>query len=180
MTAFSPVARSSARPRVRHIVEVGTAVLLTAAAVAAPLPAAAAGATGATAAAQSKTVVRVATSPVGSILTDAKGRTVYLFMSDKKGVSTCTGQCLTYWPPVAAPTGLPSTLPGISGKLGSITRPDTGTRQLTINGKPLYTYAGDTKPGMISGQGSNGGGALWWVVAPSGKKITKAAPGAAS
>ena len=179
MTTLSPDPRwLAAGGRRRRLAAVGMAVLITGAAVAAPAPAWATPA--AAVPTQAKAVLKVSTSPVGTILTDAKGRTVYLFMSDKKGVSTCTGQCLTYWPPVAAPGSLPASLPGISGKLGAITRPDTGTRQLTINGKPLYTYAGDTKAGMISGQGSNGGGALWWVVAPSGKKITKTAPGAAS
>lgn len=113
---------------------------------------------------------------VGTILVDRKGRTVYVFMADKPGVSNCSGQCLTYWPPVLAPAKLPSSLPGVTGTLGSITRSDNGVRQLTINGWPLYLYAGDTKKGMIAGQGSNGGGAKWWVVAPSGKKITKPAP----
>ena len=173
MTASAPALRHPARPA--RLLGVVTAVVLAAGAVAASPSAASAAVP-----AQAKAVLKVSTSPVGSILTDAKGRTVYLFMSDKKGLSTCTGDCLTYWPPVAAPASLPSSIPGVTGKLGSITRPDTGTRQLTINGKPLYTYAGDTKAGMISGQGSNGAGALWWVVAPSGKKITKAAPGAAS
>ena len=109
---------------------------------------------------------------LGEILVDAKGRTVYVFMADSPGTSTCTGQCLDYWPAVVAPAKLPAPASGVTGKLGSITR-DDGTRQLTINGWPLYTYAGDTKAGMTSGQGSSGSGAKWWVVSPAGKKITK-------
>jgi predicted lipoprotein with Yx(FWY)xxD motif len=115
-------------------------------------------------------------SPVGTILVDSKGRTVYVFMADKPGVSNCTGQCLQYWPAVVAPKKLPTSLPGVTGKLGVIKRTDNGTRQLTINGWPLYLFAGDTAKGMINGQGSNGGGALWWVVGPNGKKITKVVP----
>jgi len=116
--------------------------------------------------------VTTAKSALGPILVDAKGRTVYVFMADSPGRSTCTGQCLTYWPAVVAPAKLPAAAAGVTGKLGSITR-DDGTRQLTINGWPLYTYAGDTKAGMTSGQGSSGSGAKWWVVSPAGKKITK-------
>ena len=116
--------------------------------------------------------VTTAQSPLGPILVDAKGRTVYVFMADSPGTSTCTGQCLDYWPAVVAPAKLPAPASGVTGKLGSITR-DDGTRQLTINGWPLYTYAGDTKAGMTSGQGSSGSGAKWWVVSPAGKKITK-------
>lgn len=124
-----------------------------------------------------KAVLETEQTPLGTILVDKKGRTVYLFMADKRGVSNCSGQCLQYWPPVIAPTTLPAKVPGVTGKLGVLKRSD-GTRQLTINGWPLYLYAGDTKPGMTAGQGSNGGGALWWVVAPNGKKITKALPSA--
>jgi predicted lipoprotein with Yx(FWY)xxD motif len=127
-----------------------------------------------------KELLQTEKSPVGTILVDKKGRTVYVFMADKKGVSNCTGQCLQYWPAVVAPARLPTSLPGVTGKLGVIVRKDDGTRQLTMNGWPLYLYAGDTKPGMIAGQGSNGGGALWWVVGPNGKKITKALPSASA
>jgi predicted lipoprotein with Yx(FWY)xxD motif len=119
-----------------------------------------------------KHLLEVESSAVGKILVDRKGRTVYLFMADKPGVSNCSGQCLVYWPAVVAPKTLPATLPGVTGKLGVITRKDNGVRQLTVNGWPLYLYAGDTAAGQINGQGSNGGGALWWVVKPNGKKIT--------
>ena len=123
-----------------------------------------------------KELLETEKSDVGTILVDKSGRTVYVFMADKKGVSNCTGQCLTYWPVVVAPKKLPKSLPGVKGKLGFIKRTDNGVRQLTMNGWPLYLYAGDTKPGMIAGQGSNGGGALWWVVGPNGKKITTPLP----
>lgn len=59
----------------------------------------------------------------------------------------------------------------MTGTLGSITRTD-GTRQLTIDGLPLYTYAGDSKPGSTAGQGVNGSGGLWWAVSPAGTAIT--------
>lgn len=119
-----------------------------------------------------KAVLETEKTPLGTILVDKKGRTVYVFMADARGVSNCAGQCLKFWPPVVAPAKMPASVPGVTGKLGVLTRTD-GTRQLTINGWPLYLYAGDTKPGMTAGQGSNGGGALWWVVGPNGKKITK-------
>src|SRR4051794_31120343 len=51
------------------------------------------------------------------ILVNAQGMTLYLFTSDKKNQSTCTGQCATYWPPVLLPSGTqaPSAIPGING-----------------------------------------------------------------
>jgi hypothetical protein len=55
--------------------------------------------------------------------------------------------------------------------LGTITRSD-GTKQVTYDGHPLYYFAGDSGPGQTSGQGSDGFGAKWWLVAPSGTQIT--------
>jgi predicted lipoprotein with Yx(FWY)xxD motif len=120
-------------------------------------------------------VLGTASTPLGTILVDAQGRTLYEFASDSKNTSTCTGQCLTYWPVATAPANPPGAVPGITGSLGSFARPDGGT-QLTINGLPLYTYAADTAPGMTSGQGSTGSGAKWWVVAPGGSPVTATAP----
>lgn len=117
-------------------------------------------------------VVKTASSPVGTILVDAKGRTIYMFAADSKGKSACDAACLEYWPAVIAPASLPASVPGVAGKLGVLKRAG-GVRQLTINGWPLYTYKGDTSKGAISGQGVDASGAKWWVVAPSGARITK-------
>jgi hypothetical protein len=57
--------------------------------------------------------------------------------------------------------------------LGTITRSD-GSKQVTYDGHPLYFFAGDSGAGQITGQGSNGFGAKWWLVAPSGAEITGA------
>ncbi len=53
--------------------------------------------------------------------------------------------------------------------LGTAKRKD-GTLQVTYAGHPLYFFGQDTKAGQISGQGTAG---TWWVLGPSGKKITK-------
>ena len=55
--------------------------------------------------------------------------------------------------------------------LGTITRSD-GTKQVTYDGHPLYYFAGDSGSGTASGQGSDGFGAKWWLVAPSGSDVT--------
>jgi hypothetical protein len=57
--------------------------------------------------------------------------------------------------------------------IGTITRSD-GTKQVTYDGHPLYYFAGDSGPGMASGQGSDGFGAKWWLVAPTGSDVTAA------
>jgi hypothetical protein len=63
--------------------------------------------------------------------------------------------------------------------LGTITRSD-GTKQVTYDGHPLYYFAGDSGPGQTNGQGSDGFGAKWWLVAPAGTQITAADTAAGS
>jgi hypothetical protein len=46
------------------------------------------------------------------------------------------------------------------GPIGMITRPG-GTKQVTINGYPVYYYAGDKAPGQVTG---NGAGGSWHVI----------------
>ena len=119
----------------------------------------------------SSTVITTKTSSGGSFLTNGAGRAVYLFMADSSGKSTCDGACAAAWPPVIA-TGQPTATGGAQASdLSTITRSD-GTKQVTYDGHPLYYFQGDTGPGMDKGQGLNGFGALWWLVAPSGSSIT--------
>ena len=115
-------------------------------------------------------LLAAADTPVGTVLVDGRGRTVYQFAADSAGHSSCVGSCAQYWPPVPAPATLPASLPGVTGTLGSITRAD-GSKQLTVDGWPLYTYTADTAPGDTSGQGVNASGGLWWVVSPAGTAI---------
>ena len=104
---------------------------------------------------------------VGTIIVDARGRTVYDFAADKTSASTCAGACAANWPPVPAPATLPTSLPGVTGKLGTTTGAG-GARQLTIAGHPVYTFAGDSAPGQTNGQGKVAFGGLWTVVSPAG------------
>src|SRR5271154_3087997 len=92
-----------------------------------------------------------------NLLTDAKGLTLYWFAPDTSGKSVCYGSCAAYWPPV---TGTPSAGPGVTGKLGTITRTGGGI-QATYDGHPLYTYIGDNAPGQASGNNINLNGGLW-------------------
>jgi predicted lipoprotein with Yx(FWY)xxD motif len=113
-------------------------------------------------------------TPLGTILVDGKGHTVYEFANDTTTTSTCTGACAADWPPVPAPAQLPASLPGVSGALGTTARPD-GSQQLTVSGHPLYTFSGDSAPGQTSGQGINLNGGVWTVVSPSGAPDTSPA-----
>jgi predicted lipoprotein with Yx(FWY)xxD motif len=125
------------------------------------------------------TVLSVASSGLGKLLVDPAGKTVYLFASDTAGTSTCSGPCLAAWPAVPAPAGLPTSLPGVTGAVGSLTRTD-GTSQLTVNGLPVYTFKGDSGPGTTKGQGLTAFGALWSAVSPSGTGITGTGSGAST
>jgi predicted lipoprotein with Yx(FWY)xxD motif len=119
--------------------------------------------------------LKTASSSLGQIVVDGKGMTVYYYGKDTKGetASACTGQCLTQWPPVTA-SATPS-VSGISGTVGTITGAN-GTKQVTIDGLPIYYFAGDSKAGDVSGQLV---GNIWWAVAPDGSKITSSASGGA-
>jgi predicted lipoprotein with Yx(FWY)xxD motif len=119
-------------------------------------------------------LLSVQQTDLGDILVDRSGMTVYRFAADHSDVSTCSGSCATYWPYVPAPATLPAHLAGVDGALGASTRPD-GHRQLTLAGRPLYTYVGDAAPGQTKGQGLNLSGGLWWVVSPDGSSVTGAA-----
>ena len=114
--------------------------------------------------------VATGTTDVGTVLVDRRGRTLYAFAADTKGHSNCDGSCATYWPPVKAGSGALGHPDGVSATLGTTKRSD-GATQLTVDGWPMYTYAGDAKPGQATGQGKNLSGGLWWVVAPDGDWI---------
>jgi predicted lipoprotein with Yx(FWY)xxD motif len=99
------------------------------------------------------------------IVSDNHGFTVYLYTPDNGGGrSTCTaGKCAQEWPAVTT-TGAPVAGLGLTGKLGTTKRPD-GAEQVTLNGWPLYYFAGDSGPGEHNGQGKFG---VWWEVTPAG------------
>ena len=97
--------------------------------------------------------VAVASSGLGRILVDGRGRTLYLFEKDKHGKSACTGQCAGFWPPLIA-SGKPLAAAGAKASLlGTTKRPD-GRLQVTYNHHPLYTFVKDTRKGQTNGEAS--------------------------
>lgn len=117
-------------------------------------------------------VLGVATTSLGPVLVDHSGLTVYLLTADKPGHSSCSAQCLQYWPLVPAPagTGVPK-IKGISAAL-SVTKATTAASMLTAGGWPLYTFVKDKAPGDVTGQGVKTFGGTWYAVSPSGVAIT--------
>jgi predicted lipoprotein with Yx(FWY)xxD motif len=116
---------------------------------------------------------------LGRVLVDARGHTLYLFDKDKRGMSSCSGACAAYWPPVVT-TAKPRAGAGVRASRLGVTKRADGRRQVTYAGHPLYTFVGDTKAGQTTGEGLTDFGAAWDAVAPSGKSIEPRAPGSGS
>ena len=98
-----------------------------------------------------------------TVLTSAKGFTLYSFAPDTPTTSHCNGTCAQNWPPVQGP----ASASGVTGTFGTIKRSD-GSVQATFDGHPLYTFAGDTAPGQNKGNGLNAAGGLWHEITTSG------------
>ena len=92
----------------------------------------------------------VADSSLGEIVVDGEGMTVYMFDNDTQGAdaSTCEGECADNWPAVTVDGGM----------------------QVTLNGWPLYYFAGDMAAGDVNGQGVND---VWWVLSPDGERMAE-------
>lgn len=111
-----------------------------------------------------------------TVLTNAEGFTLYWFAPDTSTKSNCNGSCAQIWPPVKGPA---TAGPGVTGKLGTITRSD-GSTQATYDGHPLYTYTADTAPGQANGNGINVSGGVWHEVTASGAVAPASSPSASS
>ncbi|HUY61371.1 MAG TPA: hypothetical protein VMW49_05795 [Candidatus Dormibacteraeota bacterium] len=107
------------------------------------------------------TVAVSVSGKVEPVLIDSAGRTLYYFTPDTPTAATCTGSCITLWPPLLttassllAPSGVTGALSVLHGANGA---------QVEYQGHPLYTYSGDTGPGQANGEGVLG---KWFVATP--------------
>ncbi len=110
--------------------------------------------------------IRTAPATVDSkpitILTDAKGYTLYYFTPDAPTKLACIAACAKAWPPLVvtgsnmptSATTLPGTLSVLAGANGN---------QVEYSGYLLYTFVKDKAPGQITGQGVGG---KWFVATP--------------
>jgi predicted lipoprotein with Yx(FWY)xxD motif len=116
-------------------------------------------------------VITTKSSSAGDFLTNGSGQAIYMWTKDSMNASACSGACASAWPPVTA-TGALTAAGGVNkADLSTFARSD-GTKQVAYDGHPLYYFVGDSKPGEISGQGSDGFGAKWWLVNTAGTAIT--------
>ena len=93
----------------------------------------------------------------GGVLVNSAGMTLYTFDKDVvgSGKSTCNGPCAALWPPIAAEDGTSG-----SGDYSIVSR-DDGTKQWAYQGKPIYLYAKDEKPGDMKGDNFKN---VWHVI----------------
>jgi predicted lipoprotein with Yx(FWY)xxD motif len=111
--------------------------------------------------------VSVTSGDLGQMLVDSQGRTLYVFLADKGSKSTCYSECADNWPALTA-SGQPTAGSGVEGSMLGTTARTDGTQQVTLDGHPLYLFAGDSAEGDTNGQGI---GNVWYVAAPDGTPI---------
>ena len=109
-------------------------------------------------------------SDYGRILLDGKGFALYAFTRDGRGRSQCTGACARAWPPYIARGPLRAAT-GVAAKGLGVTKRADGRKQVTFDGRPLYYYVGDRRPGQVLCQNVDEFGGLWLVVRPSGRLV---------
>ena len=168
-----PVPDEEGRPgRKRWLMPAGlvaTGLIFAASAISTMAPAGASthsgAATVASASASSNNTLKTTKIHGVTVLTNAKGFTVYSFAPDTKSASKCNGACAQAWPPVKGPA---KAGPGVTGKLATLKR-SNGSLQCTYNGHPLYTFTADTAPGQAKGNGATAFGGVWKEITPSGK-----------
>jgi predicted lipoprotein with Yx(FWY)xxD motif len=149
-----PQSPRSRRPRHLSIAIVAAVAILAVAALCSALAVAS----------TSKRVVKEANSAsLGkTVLTADNGLTLYTLSAEKHGTFICKGSCLKDWHPLVVARGVKPTGPVA---LGTIKRPDNGLRQVTFEGRPLYTFDADTKKGDAKGEGFKDVG-TWHAATP--------------
>jgi predicted lipoprotein with Yx(FWY)xxD motif len=115
-------------------------------------------------------LVGTGSTSLGDVLTTADGKTLYGLTDDRGGTPTCAGDCASTWPPVLVDGAeLPE---GLDPEVYSVVQRDDGSYQLAAGDWPLYSFAADSEPGDVEGQGSGG---VWYAVAPGGQLLRDAA-----
>jgi predicted lipoprotein with Yx(FWY)xxD motif len=114
--------------------------------------------------AKTKATVAVAkVAPIGAVLVDSKGRTLYTLTDNGKAVA-CSGECAAIWPPLVVKSGAKvKHAHGVTGITAMV-----GTGQVAEDGMPLYRFSGDSMSGQANGEGINSFGGIWHAAKASG------------
>lgn len=105
--------------------------------------------------------VQIASTNLGSVITNGEGRTLYFFIKDVDGTSNCNGGCADTWP-AFAPVQMNLGEGLAASDFTTISRSD-GSSQLSYKSWPLYYFSGDANPGDLNGENVGG---RWFVAKP--------------
>lgn len=122
-------------------------------------------------ASSSSAVVSSGNTKLGKVAVNAQGRTLYALSPETTHHLLCkSSECLKFWPPLTVSSTKTKLVAsgGVKGSLGLLNR-GKGVLQVTLNGEPLYFYAGDHGKGQANGQGIHSFGGTWHVITVSGK-----------
>jgi predicted lipoprotein with Yx(FWY)xxD motif len=100
----------------------------------------------------------------GPVLVGPDGKALYTADEETNGDVLCDDACLSFWTPLTIDVGNP-TATSVPGTLGVSERPD-GARQVTLDGKRLYSFAEDG-PAEVTADGladAFGGQQFTWHV----------------
>jgi predicted lipoprotein with Yx(FWY)xxD motif len=119
---------------------------------------------------------KLALSPtsLGKVLADGRGRTLYLFESDRSRTSTCYGACTLSWRPFVS-SAKPLAGAGLKASLISTSKRKDGRMQVVYAGHPLYFFLHDASAGQMKGEGMGGS---WFAVSAKGTKVVPASAAA--
>ena len=134
--------------------------------------------------AASATISAKSVPGVGTVLVNGQGRTLYMLTSEKGGKNTCTqaNGCTQAWPETLLANGVSTAKAGSgvqSSLLGTV-KDTSGNLEVTYYHWRLYTFAGDSGPGVAKGQGLTSFGGTWYVLNGSGNPVTSSPSGNAS
>ena len=126
--------------------------------------------------AASATISAKSVPGVGTVLVNGQGQTLYMLTSEKGGKITCTqtNGCTQAWPETLLTTGATAAKAGSgvqSSLLGTV-KDASGNLEVTYNHWPLYTFSGDSGPGVAKGQALTSFGGTWYVLNGSGNPVT--------
>jgi predicted lipoprotein with Yx(FWY)xxD motif len=112
------------------------------------------------------------------------GQTLYMLTSEKGGKISCTqaNGCTQAWPETLVTNGATTAKAGsgVQASLLGTVKDTSGNLEVTYNHWPLYTFSGDSGPGVAKGQGLTSFGGTWYVLNGSGNPVTSSQSGNAS
>ena len=121
---------------------------------------------------------------LGSVLVDARGRTVYILTADGHHNVPCTDAtgCTKLWPDLPLPDGTMAATAGarVKASLLKAKKSSDGETYPTYNGWLMYEYAGDSGPAQGNGQGIKSFGGTWYALSPAGLPVTKTSSSSSS